>query len=395
MSRYIYRAKKGPQDFIEGTIEAETESLALSKLSQMGYFPLSLRKEEFSGKVRLRPRDLANFTRQLATLLDAGLTLFKALQILRAQTENKYLQQIIDDLTGVVKDGRTFSEALMRHSKVFSEVYISMIKAGEVGGMLEKVLSRLADFAEEEQEIKGRVWTAMAYPIFMAVVGLFTVIILLTFVIPRLVVMFDELGGGLPLPTHILIVMSRIFTKFWWLISAVILVSLFVIKRGRDTPQGKLTLDRFKLNLPLWGQLRLKAELHRFGHTLGTLLANGVPILQSIRVVSETVENEVLRQELRKIGKEIMEGSTLTQSMSKNRYFPLFVTNMIGVGEESGSLEKTLFKIADAYEREVNRMIRLMTSLLEPMMILLVGSIVAFIVIAMLLPIFQINIMAR
>ncbi len=397
MAKFIYKAKIEPEKVIKGTIEAETETAAVNRLNQKGYFPISLTREDtdFILLRKIRSQDLAIFTRQLSTLLESGLTLIKALGILRSQTEDKYLQAVIEEVSFELKDGQLFSEALKRFPNIFSHLYISTIKAGEVGGALEKALSHLADFTESEQELRNKVRGAIVYPILMAIVGLVTMIVLLTFVVPRLVTIFEDLGGTLPLPTKILIDLSKIFTGYWWLISGVGLFIFFIIREKKFTRNSKFAIDRFKLNFPLWGALIKEVEMARFGRTLGMLLSNGVGILQAIRVTSETVETEVIRQKLKNIEREVSEGSTLTKSIIEEDGFPSFVANMVAVGEESGGLEKSLFKIALIFEKKVAERINVMTSLLEPMMILVIGSMVGFMVISMLLPIFQINLMAK
>ena len=407
MTKFIYEAKNGPREVMKGSMEAETLDTVVNRLNEMGYFPLSVR-EEGTGNgdsirktplsklgQRISSRDLSIFTRQLSDLLESGLTLFKALDVIHEQTENKQLKKVIKDIHSRLKEGQTLSEALSEYPKIFSGLYVSMVKSGEVGGSLEKVLTRLSDFAEKDEELRAKIRAALAYPFLMATIGLLTIFVLLTFVIPRLVAMFKDMGQTLPLPTRILISISHFISGYWWLIGAVVLLIFFVTKRGRKTKESKLAFDRFKLRIPVIGDLIKKAEISRFGNTLGTLLRNGVPILQSLKVVSETMGNEMLRQEVEKVHNEVGKGEKLGKSLEKSSYFPVFVTNMVIVGEEGGLLEKSLYKVADAYNREVDRTVKMMTSLLEPAMILIMGGIIGFIVISMLLPIFQINLMVR
>ncbi len=403
MPKFIYKAKKGPKEVTGGTIEAETKAAAISKLSQMGYFPIDV--SEVSG-LEGRPkgigyalfrtigtRDISTFTRQLSNLLGSGVTLLRALNVLVGQTENRYFSGIIQDIHDQVKDGKTLSQNLARHPRFFSSLYVSMVRSGEVGGALEDVLNRLADFSEKEDELRSRIRSAMAYPILMAVVGIGTIIVLLAFVIPRLVTMFEDMGEILPLPTRMLVTLSGWLTSYWWLIAALIFLIIFVVKRRRRSPEGRLAIDRLKLRMPLLGDLIQKAEIARFGRTLGTLLSNGVPILQSIDVVSQTMTNEVLQQEVKKVHSNVAQGLSLTRAIKESSRFPGFVVNLVAVGEEGGLLERSLLRIADTYEREVDRTVKVMTALLEPAMILVMGGVVGFIVISMLLPIFQINVM--
>lgn len=404
MPRYFYRAKMGPDQIKEDIIEADTQAAAINKLNQMGYFPIWV-KEETQIKqqegiladfiTRINWRDLSIFTRQLADLLGSGITLVVALDVLQKQTENRKLRAIISDLFLQIKEGSHFSDALSKYPRVFSGFYVNMVRSGEIGGGLEDVLSRLADFSEKEDELRSRVRSALTYPVLMAVVGVLTITVLLTFVIPKLVGMFEDMGQALPIPTLILIKVSGFFSKFWWIIFAIILVIFLGIKRKGFTKEGRIAIDRFKLNLPIFGPIIKKVEIARFGRTLATLLNNGVPIVKALEVVANTVENALLRRQLREMTRSVTDGARLAESIKEAEDFPVFVTNMVSVGEESGLLERALFKIAEAYERESDRAVRTMTSLLEPAMILVMGTVVGFIVISMLLPIFQINIMAR
>lgn len=404
MPKFFYKAKSGPRDIIEGFVEAESENQAIKKVTDMGYFPVLVKREDasksksagplyFFKKIKLS--DLSVFTRQLSDLLGAGLPLVKALEVLVKQTENKNLSFIIADLKTFVQDGNTLSEAMARHPKVFSALFVSMIRSGETGGALEGVLSRLAEFSEKQLDLQTKVGSALAYPALMASVGIMTIFVLLTFVIPRIVVMFEELGQSLPLPTLILVAISRFFQKFWYLVISGVLIIYFVFDRIIKTKEGRYAFDSLKLNLPVFGELARRTEISRFARTLGTLLTNGVPIIESLEVVSNTLTNEVLKEDVKLALQEVRTGATLTDSLSKRKNFPLFVTNMIAVGEEGGLLENSLYKIADSYEKQVDKSIRVMTSLLEPMLILSLGLVIGFIVIAMLLPIFEINFMAR
>ncbi len=403
MSKFFYRVKKGPDEVTTGTLEAETKQAAISKLSQMGYFPIDVSEvsaaEERAKGIgyalfkKIGSRDLTTFTRQLSNLLGSGVTLLRALDVLADQTENRYLARIVRDIHDQVKDGKTLSQSLAGHPKIFSSVYVNMVGSGEVGGSLEDVLNRLADFAEKEDEVRTKIRTAMAYPILMAVVGVGTIIVLLAFVIPKLVTMFEDMGQILPLPTRILVSFSGWLTSYGWLALVLIFLIFFLARRRQRSPGGMLAIDRLKLKLPLLGELIRKGEIARFGRTLGTLLSNGVPILQSIDVVSQTMTNEVLRQEVKKLHTNVAQGLSLTKSIKESSQFPALVVNLVAVGEEGGLLENSLLRIAETYEREVDRAVKVTTSLLEPAMILVMGGVVGFIVISMLLPIFQINVM--
>jgi len=405
MPRYIYKAKKGPSDIVEGTIDAETYDGAVNKLSNMGYFPISVKEEgpaaQVSGKAfsaarkRVRLTDLSVFTRQLSELLSSGMPLLRSLQVLNQQTENKRLQSIIRDLSKTIQDGGTLSDGLVKHPKLFSSLYVNITKSGELGGRLEHALGRLADFLDKEEEMTSRVRQAMAYPALMCAVGFATIVVLMTIVIPRLVIMFEDMGQTLPLPTLILMGVSDFMVKYGWLIILAIGLMVFLIKRKASTAEGRAKLDIFKLNFPLIGALINKLEITRFSRTLATLLDSGIPILSAMDAVINTVQNEIIKGELKKSRQDIKDGSSLGRSLKEATQIPPYVINMITVGEEGGQLENVLFRIASSYEAQADKAIRLLLTLLEPVLILVMGLVVGFIVISMLLPIFHFNIMIR
>ncbi len=406
MQKFRYKAKDGRKEIVTGILEAETEQEALAKLSQMGYFPLSIEGEEASSEgqtdplslgffTRIRRRDITFLTRQLADLLESGIPLLRALDILREQTESRRLQEVLASLASRVREGKSFSEALALYPKIFSNLYVNMVKSGEVGGVLSEVLARLADFGERAEELRAKLRAALAYPILILFVGMATVAVLLIFVVPKLVSLFQDVGQILPLPTRILVEVSQGLVHYWWVILSMVALSAFLLKRGRLSHGVRLAIDGLKLRLPVWGSLIKKVEIASFARSLATLLSHGVPILQAMQVVVQATENELLRGEFKRIGEQLKGGTTLSQEIRRGRMFPALVTNMVAVGEEAGNLDRSLFKIADTYEREADRAMKLMTSLVEPVMILVMGSIVGFIVISMLMPIFQIDLLAR
>ena len=404
MARFTYRAKRGPKEEVSGSIEAENKNAALHRLTAMGYFPISIEQEDIErSALRRNPflyfrkvsiRDLSIFTRQLSDLLEAGLPLIRALSVLQKQTGNRFLQSVIADLRDSVQDGNPLSASLQKHPRIFSGLYVSMVKSGETGGSLENVLLRLAEFQESQDELNATVHRAMAYPALMATVGTITILVLITFVIPKIVSMFQELNQTLPLPTVILLNISYSIQNFWWILVGGGLLIYFGFIRIARTHEGKLIIDRFKLSFPIMGQLILRAEIARFTRTLSTLLNNGVPILEALSVVINIMENETLKEDAKVAQREVREGASLAKGLGKGSYFPVFVNNMIAVGEEGGALEKALLKVAISYEREVDKTVKVLTSLLEPVMILTMGLIIGFIVIAMLLPIFEISFIA-
>ena len=406
MAKFVYEAKTSPKDITKGAIDAENKSAAIRKISQMGYYLLSLEEEgseilkrSQSGKSyffnRVSLKDLADFTRQLSDLLEAGIVITQALDILQNQTQNIKLKKIISDIRDFCVGGNSFSNALARHPRVFSSLYVSMVRSGETGGMLENILKRLSDFYDKQLDIQTKIRTALAYPVLMAIVGVVTITILITFVIPKMMVMFTDFGQTLPLPTRILLDMSTIMREYWLIIIGFLAAIVIVMIKIYGTKEGRLVIDRLKLNFPLMGRLIKKVEVASMARTLATLLENGVPILESLKVVIETVENVVIKEDIEKAYTAVKEGSSLANGFGLSRTILPAAINMIAIGEESGHMEKSLLKVAMGYEREADEAIKIMMSLLEPILILTLGIIVGFIVISMLLPIFEINFLVR
>lgn len=400
MARYKYSAKKGTHGVVDGIIEAESTQAAVLKLENMGLYPLSLEEEKREIRKiiktkKVRGRDLGLFTRELANLLESGLTPLRALDILANQTENKVLQGIIPLIYEDIKDGKSLAQAFSNYPRIFNSLYISMVNSGEISGALEEVLKRLADFSESKDEIMTRVKMALAYPVLLTGVGIVTVFVLLTFVIPKIVGLFTEIGQALPLPTLILMSVSNFFVSYWWIIIAFFLIVVFVFRRLGATEEGRLFKDNLKLKIPLFGRLILKTEISRFSRTMGILLRNGVSILNALQVVQDTINNSVVAQEIEKVRAAVREGERMSQVLAREKIFPPFVSNLLSVGEEGGTLENSFYRIAEVYDIEVERHIKVITSMLEPAIILIMGFVVGFIVISLLLPIFEINLLIR
>ncbi|MCK4881424.1 MAG: type II secretion system F family protein, partial [Candidatus Omnitrophica bacterium] len=312
------------------------------------------------------------------------------------QTENHSLRIVVDDLKQQVKDGKTLSEGMRRYPKIFNNLFLSMVQSGEQGGVLDEVLYKIAEHREKEQQMRRKIQSALAYPMVMLVVGIGTVFVMLTFFMPKFIGIFEKMKRELPLPTKALINTSHFMSEHWmWFIFAFVFV--FVLF-GRSRPGGKkkFLFDLIKLHTPLIKQFIRDAEIAKFCRTLGMLLKNGLPVYESLTLATNTLDNEALRKQLEVTGKEIVnQGATLSASLGKVKIFPNFAINMIAVGEEGGKLEGALSGVAEAYEKEVEQSISVMTSLLEPLLILVIGGIVGFIVFAMLLPIFDIGVMAK
>ena len=396
MALFNYRVKDSEGRVITDTLEAESKTSALKKLHQKGYFLLSLeeKKSRKPSRITLAPgiktKDISIFTCQLSNLISAGLSLVRGLEVLTRQTENQKLKEIIKTLHNDVQGGTSFSGALAKQ-RVFPKLYASTVKAGELGGALEPVLKRLADFLEREQVILARVKASLAYPLVMLIVGIGTILFLLTFVIPRFIVMFQDIGQTLPLPTLMLISFSNLLINPYFIFIFIIAVFLFVFffRRYVRMREGRFAFDRFKLRLPILGSVFHDIVISRFARTLGTLVSNGVPILEALDMVKETVGNEVMSQKVAEIHKSVSKGEGMTKPLGNSFIVPPLAVDMIAVGEETGNLGGILNKIADIYDSEVENQVSRLTSLLEPAMILIMGTAVGFIVIAMLLPIFE------
>ncbi len=405
MSTFIYKAKKSPNEVIEGATEADSEASAVRRLMQSGLYPVWVREKTvlsggqrctvslFSRKVKTK--DLASFTRQLSELLDSGLALYNSLNIIKNQIGLPYLEEVINGIRGSVRDGNTFSESLGTYPNIFSNLYINLVRSGETAGILSESLSNIADFLDKQEDMRSRLVTAMAYPILMLIVGVVTVFVLMVFVVPRLADMFIEMGQSLPLPTRILIGISDFVRGFWFLLLVFVAGSIFFIKKSKSNKATKKTIDRIKLKIPVIGRLTKSTELARFSRTLSTLLKNGVPILGALKITSGIIDNEIIKEQVVRIHDDVKTGSSLAGAIKKYSTFGQFVVNMAAIGEEGGLLDKTLLKVARSYEMELDRGIKLMTSLLEPVMILIMGAIVGFVVISMLLPVFQISLTAH
>ncbi|OGX28662.1 MAG: hypothetical protein A3B78_00985 [Omnitrophica WOR_2 bacterium RIFCSPHIGHO2_02_FULL_67_20] len=398
MPRFTYRAKDQSFNVVEGAIEADSEAAALSRLGGEGVFPISinevgLRASSPRGALsrRLSPRLLAYTTRQLADLLGGGLPLLNALTLLAKQTEQPGLRRVIESLAGAVRDGRALSEALRDHPRVFPPLYRSMILAGEVGGGLEAALSRLAELGEHEAELRSRLLSASAYPLFVFCIAILMCVFLMAYVIPTLSLVFLETGQLLPLPTRLLLAVSRAFTDWWWALGAGAAGAGWALRRWYASAAGRSAIDRALLTAPGVGPLLRRLETGRFARNLGIMLGQGVPILQSLEVAAGNVGNATLRRAVADVRDAVRDGSSLARALAATRGFPVFVSNMVAVGEESGTVDAALLKVAGAYERELDRTLRTLTTILEPVLLVAVGGIVMFIVLAMVLPVFQIG----
>jgi type IV pilus assembly protein PilC len=401
VATFSYKAKDPKGELIQGSMEAENQLAVVGRLQVMGYFPLSIvnetevrRKSEPLSKAllrRVRISDLTTFNRQLADLIDAGVPLVKALTIIMNQTANPTLRDIVSEVTNDVQGGDTLAQALAKHPKVFSKLFCAMVKAGETGGMLHSVLQRLADFAEAEEELRGKIKSALAYPVVMVMAGIGAITVLMTVVIPKIVVIFAELNQTLPLPTQILIRISNFIGGHLLYILVGAGIVGFIGWNFARTDEGKSFLHGLQIKFPMLGQLIIKRQIARFARTFGSLLHNGVPILTALDITQDVMTNRILSRAVGHISENVTQGSSVASTLRDNSVFPPVVVNMIAIGEETGKLDEVLIKIARSFETEVDRSVKTLTSMIEPMIILLMGGVVGFVVISMLLPIFYLD----
>jgi len=397
MPAYTYTAADNAGRRVSGRLEAKDETAAVVQLQTQRLYPLEVReaREVVPGwrlaLSRIGSRELQVFTQQLATLLTAGVELDRALSIQTELTHNQALRKVITQVRESVQGGSSLAEALARHPRVFSRLYVSMVSAGEAGGVLEQILARLATFLAGVQELKEYLITSLIYPVFLAVVGTGTVSLLLIFVLPQFTTIFQAMGGTLPLPTQILMGLSGFLAEYWWLVAGGLAAAGLAVRQFVAAPKGRLAWDRLKLRLPLVGGLLQKAEVARWARTLGTLVESGIPFFQAIRIVKETVGNLVIARAMDRVTEDVKKGAGIGAPLRESGVFPPLAIHMISVGEESGKLEEMLLRVAEAYEAEVRTGVKRLISLLEPIMIVVMGIVVGLVVVSILLAIFSIN----
>ena len=398
MPVFVYRAADRRGQTIDGVMEAPDARAVIERLQRDAYFPIRVaphaeRGGWFSfGGSRVSQRDLLAFTQQLATLFEAGLPLDRGLSILEELAPNPRVKAIVTDLLLSVRGGASLSEALGKHHpRPFSRLYINMVRAGERGGVLEVTLRRLAEFLEARSAFADAVRTAVAYPIFLVAVGIGAVVFLMTFVIPRFATIFADLGQAMPLPTQILLWVSAGVQGYWWAGVLLILGALLGWRVWTGTPQGRVRWDQTMLGLPLVGPLFMKIETARFARTLGTMLRSGVPVLGALAVVGDMMSNQAVGGAVSRLSDGVKRGGTIAAGMQDQGMFPALAIHMVRVGEETGRMEEMLLKVADTFETDVRIEMKRTLGLLEPTIILVMGVLVAFIVVAMLMAIFSIN----
>lgn len=394
---FEYEAKNREGEKINGVLEVEDASLAAKQLREKGYFITSLNQKTkkkdaggyFSFSKRVKISDLAIFSQQFAAMIDAGISLVDALEILRGQIDHPRLKEVIIGIQEDVETGSGLSEAMLKYPDVFPDLYCQMIRAGETGGILDKVLNQLAEHYERQDKINGKIKSALYYPATILLVAIVVIIFLITNVVPQFVSIFSSIGGALPLPTRILLSVSDFLQHYWWAIIMGITAIILILYNYKKTPRGEYWFDRLILKVPVIGKMMKKIFLSRLTNTLAILLDSGVDLLSALTVVENVIGNQVFARILTEARVQVREGVTLSQPLSETKVFPSMVVQMIKVGEEAGSLEQMLKKISDFYEREVEASVEGTISLIEPVMIVCLAIVVGFIVISIVMPMFD------
>jgi general secretion pathway protein F len=399
MPVFVYKAADRRGQTVDGVMEAPDARAVVERLHKEAYYPIRVAPHgertnwlSFGGSSRIRQKDLLALTQQLATLFEAGLPLDRALSILQELADGPRVKAIVTDLLHSVRGGSSFSEALAKHHpRPFSRLYINMVRAGEKGGVLEVSLRRLAEFLEARAAFNEAVVSALAYPLVITTVGAGAIVFLMTFVIPRFASIFQDLGQTIPLPTQILLSVSAALQTYWWVGAILALVGVLAWRVWTANPEGRLAWDQTLLRLPLMGALTMKVETARFARTLGTMLRSGVPVLGAMAVVGDMMSNQAVGAAVSRLAEGVKRGGTIAAGMQQHSAFPALAIHMVRVGEETGRLEEMLLKVADTFETDVRTELKRVLGLLEPAIILGMGVLVAFIVVAMLLAIFSIN----
>jgi len=409
MPVYEYRALNVKGKKLKGIIDAESIIAARQKLRESNIFPTDLRvtsaqeKEQstkkrsvFSTLRRVSIREISVMTRQLATLLSGGLPLVSSLTALSSQMPNAQLKKTIAQIKEDINEGNSFARSISHFPRIFPPFYVNMVRAGEASGTLDIVLERLAEFSEKQEMLRGKIRAALAYPIFMFIIGSGVLFFLTTFVVPKITGIFEEMHQTLPGITVVLISVSS-FLKSYWLILLILIVLAYIATHYifTKTSRGQHLFDRMKLSMPLFGSVVHRIALGRFSRTLGTLLQSGVPLLTALSIVRNVVDNRQMAEVIDQAMKDVEEGDNLSGTLAKSTLFPPMMIQMISAGEQSGMLEAMLYKVADSYENDVESRVMALTSMLEPIMILVMGLFVGYIVISILLPIFEMNQLIR
>ena len=405
MSVYEYTALDVNGKNTSGIVDAESALAARQKLRDSKIFPVSIKEVSVTSAEKesktfsllqffsrsIKPSELSMMTRHLSTLVGAGFPLVSAIDTLIPQTGSHVFKKTLANIKDSIVEGKSFADALSLYPGVFSAIYINMVRSGETSGTLEIVLERLADIAEKQQALRSQIRSALVYPVLMLIVGAVVLFFLLAYIVPNITSIFSDMNQILPAPTRFLIAFSDLFKHYWWVILIMIFVVILALRSFKKTSKGSYFLDKSLLSFPLVGTLARKLAVARFSRTLGSLLENGVPMLHALEIVKNIVGNIIISNAVETAAKEVEGGQGLGMVLARSKVFPNLFTQMVKVGEQSGELEKMLKKAADVYENEIELSVMNITSMLEPVMILIMGIIVAFIVISICLPIFEMN----
>jgi type IV pilus assembly protein PilC len=397
MATYVFKAMDLTGAKATGEVEADNKQVVSDQLKSRGLIVLDIKDKHKSREInleifnKLKATDLAVMTRQLATMVQSGMTILRALYVLEAQTENKTLGDAVVAVRKDVEAGLPLSDALERHPKIFSPLFVSMTRAGETGGMLDQSLIRVADQLEKEDSLRRQVKSAMTYPaVVMSFAGI-VLIALVTFLVPVFIGVFKQFGGDLPAITKLTVAMSKAMTGYWWAMIACTVGAVWSFRKWKSSEWGRPQWDRFRLRVPMKiGDIVQKVALARWSRTLSALVSAGVPLLQALDITGKTAGNHVIEQAMAGVIESVKSGGTIADPLKESAVFPTMVSHMVSVGEETGSLDTMLSKIADFYEDQVDAAVKALTSILEPVMIVIVGGIVGFIVISMYLPLFKV-----
>ncbi len=397
---FAYKVRDGGGKVREGVLEGSSRGAVVAALRERGMTPLKVEQKKSSAlqmdiKIpglsgRVKGKEVAIFARQFATMVNSGLSLIRTLAILEDQTENPALSKVISEVRADVEKGSSLSVAMVKHPKVFNELFVAMIRAGEVGGVLDETLDRLADMMEAAHALRSKVKSAMAYPVVVLFLVVGIVFAMLMFVVPMFENMYAELGGDLPVPTKILIAAGNALTTYWFMFFALVIGGIWGFRRYIKTDEGRNQWDAFKLKVPIFGNLLHKTALSRFSRSFSVLSRSGVPILSALEIVSQTSGNRVMMKALDDVQASVKKGESLSGPLEHHKVFPPMVSQMMTVGEETGALDEMLSKVADFYDREVDDTVAALTSLIEPLLIVVLGVTVGGILIALYLPMFNV-----
>jgi type IV pilus assembly protein PilC len=394
---YDYKVRDRSGNMVTGQLIGDSEGLVMAKLREMGMTPVEVKKSSAGLKmeINLRPghvklKSLAVFSRQFATMVNSGLPILRALAILSDQTESTELKKVLTQVRVDVEQGASLSGAMSKHPKAFSDLFLAMVKSGETGGVLDNVLLRLADLIEKEVELRRKVKSAMTYPIAVVALVVLLMSAMLLFVVPQFESIYSQLGGTLPLPTRVLLGISKGVRTYWWMVIGGTVGFVFFFRRFKKTTRGREIIDAFKLRVPIFGALFHKTALARFSSTLGMLLRSGVPILQALDIVSDTVNNKVIAKAVTDVQGSVREGESIARPLARHAVFPPMVVQMLAVGEETGAVDTMLDKVSDFYNNEVEAAVDALTSLIEPVLIAIIGGAVGASVVALYMPMFNI-----